>query len=963
MIGRMRVAKRFSALSFWPLFVAAALCGQTGPGGGSVAVTLTVEGRANIFAAGRPSAFDGVLPPSLSFARAPGSVITFSGVTGLVGTASAPQIGPDGVAGSTDIDSYEGIAGIIHRGRVMFLVGVFLDDSVPRNPAPPRLDFTGQDSFETLSPLPGQTFFVGDGLTGTGLGKKQRFNVPASATRLFLGIADAADFYGAPSWYWDNTGAFTATVELSGAGALAIATTSLPDGALEKTYSHTLQVAGGTPPYRWSVSAGSLPPGLSLSPSTGTISGTPILAGTFRFTVQVVDAAGVAAAQALTITVPEGRECTPEPTSMDIAYGDLITCRIDPAGDTDLFRFAGSAGETIVGHVVRLDGAGQSAVRVIDPQGTVGPWNSYGRLAFIEMKLTQTGTYVIQVADHEHNETLAYALTLERVIPPSPSATPVCFGTKFESEINPAADLDLCSFDGITGDLISATLTRLSGAGQPCMRIFAPDQRDSPAWVCGSVSSSIDLKLTASGAHAIEIAADQHIQPFAYRLEVQCIGRCQAALPPLAIATASPLPNGAVGTGYSQTLAASGGAPPYRWSVTGGTLPPGLSVNASTGALSGTPSSAGTFTFTVQVTDSAGATAIKSFSLTISGATLSVGRSALLFTYLVGDPPPAAQTVSLSSSGSSVNFTAAASTTSGGNWLLVNPPSGATPATLSVLVNPAGLGVGIYSGTVTVTASGATNSPQRVEIQLFVNRPDGPPQVFSLVNGASMKTGAVAPGEIVTFFGSNLGPASLMNLQLNEAGQVATSLGEVQVTFDSIPAPLLYVQANQLSAIVPYAVGGTAQAKVEVQYKGAKSNTVLAQVTASAPGIFAIDASGKGQGAILNQNYTVNSAANPAEKGSVVMVYATGEGETDPQVADGRFTSPEALPKPKLPVSVKIGGLDAEVLYAGGAPGSVAGLLQVNVRVPLNVASGNGLPLVVTVGAASSQEGVTMAVR
>jgi uncharacterized protein (TIGR03437 family) len=470
-------------------------------------------------------------------------------------------------------------------------------------------------------------------------------------------------------------------------------------------------------------------------------------------------------------------------------------------------------------------------------------------------------------------------------------------------------------------------------------------------------------RLQRVGPAAILVYEEGHNQTVAYRVDVQCAGQCGWAAAPPTISTASSLPNGGVGIAYSYTLAATGGAPPYRWALTGGALPPGLTLNGSSGAVSGTPSGAGTFTFAAQVTDSAGATGTKSFSLTISGVTLSVGRSSLVFTYLMGDPPPVAQTVALSSSGSSVSFTATASTTSGGNWLLVNPPSGATPATLSVLVNPTGLAVGIYSGMVIIAAGGAPNSPQRVEVLLFVNRPDGPPQVFSMVNGASMKGGTAAAGEIVTFFGINLGPASLMNLQLNEAGQVATTLAEVQVTFDNIPAPLLYVQASQLSAIVPYAVAGTTQAKVEVRYKGTKSNTVVAQVAASAPGVFTIDSSGQGQGAILNQNYTVNSAANPAEKGSVVMVYATGEGETDPQVADGRFTSPEALPKPKLPVSVKIGGLDAEVLYAGGAPGSVAGLLQVNVQVPASVATGNAVPVVLTIGGKSSQEEVTMAVR
>jgi len=107
----------------------------------------------------------------------------------------------------------------------------------------------------------------------------------------------------------------------------------------------------------------------------------------------------------------------------------------------------------------------------------------------------------------------------------------------------------------------------------------------------------------------------------------------------------------------------------------------------------------------------------------------------------------------------------------------------------------------------------------------------------------------------------------------------------------------------------------------------------------------------------------VNSVANPAAKGSVVLIYATGEGETDPQVADGWLASSQVLPRPKLPVGVRIGGLDAEVLYAGAAPGNVAGLLQMNVRVPPNVASRLSVPVVLTVGNASSQPGVTMAVK
>jgi uncharacterized protein (TIGR03437 family) len=80
-----------------------------------------------------------------------------------------------------------------------------------------------------------------------------------------------------------------------------------------------------------------------------------------------------------------------------------------------------------------------------------------------------------------------------------------------------------------------------------------------------------------------------------------------------------------------------------------------------------------------------------------------------------------------------------------------------------------------------------------------------------------------------------------------------------------------------------------------------------------------MDGSGVGQGAILDQNSTVNSPSNPAEKGSIVIVFASGAGQTDPGGADGQIAG-DTLPTPLLPVSVQIGGLEAKVLYAGAAP-------------------------------------------
>ena len=118
--------------------------------------------------------------------------------------------------------------------------------------------------------------------------------------------------------------------------------------------------------------------------------------------------------------------------------------------------------------------------------------------------------------------------------------------------------------------------------------------------------------------------------------------------------------------------------------------------------------------------------------------------------------------------------------------------------------------------------------------------------------------GGVSPGELVAIFGSGIGPNTLAGLQLDSAGNVVTTLGGVQVFFDGIAAPLVYVFSTQVSAIVPYAVSGKTSTQVQVVVQNQKSNIVTVPVTAAAPGIFTLDSSGRGAGAILNQNGTVN---------------------------------------------------------------------------------------------------------
>jgi uncharacterized protein (TIGR03437 family) len=227
-----------------------------------------------------------------------------------------------------------------------------------------------------------------------------------------------------------------------------------------------------------------------------------------------------------------------------------------------------------------------------------------------------------------------------------------------------------------------------------------------------------------------------------------------------------------------------------------------------------------------------------------------------------------------------------------------------------------------------------------------------PAQIVSegVTNGGTLRAGAVAPGEIVTFFGVDIGPATPQSLQLDAAGNVATQLGGTQVMFDGVAAPLIYVSSGQVNTIVPYTVASASTTRVQILNPGRATNTVTLPVTASSPGLFAI----------ANQDGLVNSAAVPAAAGSVLILYGTGEGQTDPPGVDGRVAT-TVYPKPLLPVTVQINGQPATVLYAGAAPGFVAGVLQVNVQLPAGLRG--TLPIQVRIGTASTPTGTNVYVR
>lgn len=228
-----------------------------------------------------------------------------------------------------------------------------------------------------------------------------------------------------------------------------------------------------------------------------------------------------------------------------------------------------------------------------------------------------------------------------------------------------------------------------------------------------------------------------------------------------------------------------------------------------------------------------------------------------------------------------------------------------------------------------------------------------------LLQGGSLLSGTVSPGMIFSLYGFQIGPDPAQGLQV-VGGRVATSLGNVRVLFNGLAAPLLYAGPNQINGVVPYGVGTSGVAIVAVERNGRTGNTFNVPVVPAMPGFFTIAQSGKGGGAFLNQDGSVNTPNNPAAPGSIVVLYATGQGTMNPPHTDGQVVT--AINRTALPVRVFIGDQEAVVHYAGSAPQLVAGLLQVNVQVPQGLAPGQ-VPVVLQVGDARSPRTVSLSVR
>jgi uncharacterized protein (TIGR03437 family) len=451
--------------------------------------------------------------------------------------------------------------------------------------------------------------------------------------------------------------------------------------------------------------------------------------------------------------------------------------------------------------------------------------------------------------------------------------------------------------------------------------------------------------------------------------------------------------------------------------------------------------------------------------------TIAASPNALTFSFQTDTTLPAAQVLSVSTSGEPASITAAAA---GGTWLAIDRSIGiavtGAPFSTSVSINPAGLNPGSYSGKISITSSNASNKKIDIAVTLtiaagkavvtsiwpsaapigsndttitvrgqhlfkdvsivkagaqtltstwistgvmlaaipksllstegtlavtvtnpsmapstsvnFAVTPPGP-LIQAVVNYASFSTptvggnSVVSPGEMISIFGSAFGPSQVIQAEpvCNPAPCIyPTSLGtpSTMVEFELTPtiwtpAPLIFAQTNQVNAVVPFAATAGSTLNMRVTYNALVSSAITLAVEAANPGIFTIDSSGRGQSASLNYNsvtgaYTLNSSNNAALKGSIVSLYLTGGGAVTPAVpAEGVVIS--TAPTLDNQPSVTIGGDGATVISATGVPGSIAGLVQLNVTVPTTVTAGKELPIVVTIAGRSSPATATLSVK
>ena len=350
-----------------------------------------------------------------------------------------------------------------------------------------------------------------------------------------------------------------------GNSTTVVLTCASSTGQVGVAYNSALVAAGGTPPYTFSITSGSLPAGLSLNSSTGAITGTPTTAGTFNFTAQVVDSTGTAAGTATTncsivISPPTiTLACATSTGQVGVAYSSALVA----SGGVPPYTFSITSGSLPAGLTLN-----PSTGAITGTPTTNGTFNFTAKV--VDSTGTAAGTTTANCS----------------IVISPPNITLVCpsgtgqVGVAYSSALVAGGGVPPYTFSITSGSLPAGlTLNPSTGA------------------ITGTPTTFGTFNFTAKVVDSTGSAAGT------------TTASCSIVISPPAISLACATSTGQVGVAYSSALVASGGVPPYTFSITSGSLPPGLTLNPSTGAITGTPTTYGTFNFTAKVVDSTGSAA------------------------------------------------------------------------------------------------------------------------------------------------------------------------------------------------------------------------------------------------------------------------------------------------------------------------------------------------------------------
>jgi hypothetical protein len=601
----------------------------------------------------------------------------------------------------------------------------------------------------------------------------------------------------------------TANANLSitiSAPPLSVTTLTLPGGTLGTAYNQTLGATGGITPYAWSISVGALPAGLTLNGGTGAITGTPTgsVTGPINFTVKVTDAevpAGTAtAALSITITAaPLSVVTSSLPTGVD---GSNYSTTLQAAGGVSPYTWqvtTGSlpAGLTLSGNTISGSPTGVGTtftVTVTDAETPTAQTATKQLTITVNPALSiTTATLAAGTVGTSYSQTLAAAggitpyawavtsgslpagLTLNASTgaitgkPTGPQVGQINFTVTVTDSENPAktanANLSITisapTLTITTGSLATGVINQSYNASLSATGGIAPY-----SWTISAGSLPPGLNLSSSGA----ITGTDSTQTGTFNFTVQVTDSESPAQTktkglsisinnsaPLQITTTG-LPAGVINTPYSNSafLSATGGIQPYTWSISSGSLPPNVTLNASTGQISGTPTSTGTFNFTAKVTDSSSPmeTATANLSITVNG-TLTI------------------TTASVPNGSVSTQYNATVSAGGGIQPYSWNITSGSLPP---------GLNYGNNNNSLSISGQPTTTGSYPFTVQVTDNQGDTASQGYTIVIG-TQPVGYTISGT-VSYSGSKTGWTylELSSSNCNGCNNLGTSISEATLT-------------------------------------------------------------------------------------------------------------------------------------------------------------------------------------